>query len=106
MAAAAVDVPYLSAYLSVPQTTLTNLIDSPTAELVQVVLKKVAAKAREHDETNAEKLRLDVELENAVRGAESRTRGLKATVDKSLKEVADVREKLKEEGKLLIPVCS
>ncbi|KAI9722891.1 MAG: hypothetical protein M1812_001339 [Candelaria pacifica] len=97
MAAAAVDIPYLSAYLTVPQTTLTNLSDTPTAELVQAVLERVAAKAREHDEVNAEKLRLDVELENAVRGAESRTRGLKATVDKGLKEVADVRERLKEE---------
>ncbi|KAI9700003.1 MAG: hypothetical protein M1836_002537 [Candelina mexicana] len=97
MAAAAVDVPYLSAYLSVPQTTLTNLIDAPTVELVQAALKKVAEKAREHEEVNAEKLRLDVELENAVRGAESRTRGLKATVDKGLKEIVDVRERLKEE---------
>ncbi|KAI9806077.1 MAG: hypothetical protein M1833_004484 [Piccolia ochrophora] len=95
--AAAVDLPYLSSYLNLTQPTLSSLTDAPTTDLVNSVLQAVAAKAREHDEVKAEKLRSDVALENAVRSGESRARGLKANVDKALKEAAELREKLNEE---------
>ncbi|KAI9858209.1 MAG: hypothetical protein M1813_007858 [Trichoglossum hirsutum] len=97
MATAVVDVAYLSSYLSVPESNLSTLVDQPTKELVNAVLQAVTAKAREHDEINAAKLHLDVELENAVRTGDSRTRGLKASVEKGLKELAELRGKLKEE---------
>ncbi|KAI9838350.1 MAG: hypothetical protein M1819_005618 [Sarea resinae] len=97
MAAATVDVPFLSSYCSVPETTLSALIDAPTTELVKSFLESVASKAREHEELRSEKLRTDVELENAVRSGETKNRALKSTVDKSLKEVSDVRGKLKEQ---------
>jgi nucleoprotein TPR len=99
MAAAVIDVQYLSAYLSVPQQTLTTVIDSPTAELVQAVLEAVTAKAREHDELAADKLRVDIELENVVRSSETRIQGLRSQVEKAQKTVEEVRTKLKEEGK-------
>ena len=98
MATAVVDVAYLSSYLSVPETTLSTLVDEPTKELVNAVLQTVIAKAKEHDEVNGFKLLLEVELENAVRTGDSRTRGLKTTVEKGLKEIAELRGKLKEEG--------
>jgi nucleoprotein TPR len=98
MAAAIVDVDYLSAYLSVPQQTLTSVIDSPTSELVRSVLKAITAKAREHDELAADKIRVDIELENAVRSSETRIDGLRASVEKAQKTVEEVRTKLKEEG--------
>ena len=98
MAAAIVDVDYLSAYLSVPHQTLTSVIDSPTSELVRSVLEAITAKAREHDELAADKIRVDIELENAVRSSETRIDGLRASVEKAQKTVEEVRTKLKEEG--------
>ena len=98
MATAQLDVPHLSTYLSVPQTTITTLLDAPTAELIYVLLDKVSTKAREHEEISSEKLKLEVELENAVRGGETKAKILKGSVDKGLKEVADLRQKLQAEG--------
>jgi len=99
MAAAVLDVDYLSAYLSLPQQTLTSILDSPTTDLVQSVLEAITAKAREHDELAADKLRADIELENAVRTSETRIESLRASLEKSQKTVEEVRTKLKEEGK-------
>lgn len=99
MAAVAIDLPYLSAFYSIPQVTLTTLREAPTVELVNTLLVQLAAKAKEHEETKAEKLRLEVELENAVRSGQSKARVLKSSVDKSLEETADLRSKLKAEGK-------
>ncbi len=98
MAGVAVDVEYLSAYLSVPQQTVSTVIDTPTAELVQAVLTAVITKAREHEELAADKLRVDIELENAVRSSEARIESLRANVEKAQKTVEEVRTKLKEEG--------
>jgi len=99
MAAAVLDVDYLSAYLSVPQHTLTSIIDAPTAELVRSVLEAVTVKAREHDELAADKLRVDIELENAVRSSETRIEGLRASLEKAQKTTEEVRTKLNEEGR-------
>ncbi|CZT40788.1 related to nucleoprotein TPR [Rhynchosporium secalis] len=97
MAAAMLDVDYLSAYLDIPHQTLTTTIDSPTAELVRSVLEAVTVKAREHDELQADKLRVDIELENSVRTSDTRIEGLRANVEKAQKTVEEVRTKLKEE---------
>ena len=95
--ATALDVEYLSAYLTVPAQTLTVVVDEPTAELVRLVLEAVTAKAREHDELAADKLRVDIELENAVRSSETRIEGLRASLEKAHKTTEDVRTKLNEE---------
>lgn len=97
MAAATVDPVYLSTYLDVPQATVTSVLDSPTVELVNSVLLAVTLKARQHEELQADKLRIDIELENAVRGADSRAQGLKATADKALKDVEELRQQLKNQ---------
>ncbi|PBP27959.1 TPR/MLP1/MLP2-like protein [Diplocarpon rosae] len=97
MATATMDIEYLSAYLSVPQPTLSSVIDSPTSELVRLILEAVSAKAREHDELAADKLRVDIELENSVRSSETRIESLRASVEKAQKTVEEVRTKLKEE---------
>ncbi|KAK0129820.1 hypothetical protein ONS96_000369 [Cadophora gregata f. sp. sojae] len=97
MAMAALDIDYLSAYLSVPQQALSSTLDSPTAELVRSVLEAVTVKAREHDELAADKLRVDIELENSVRTSETRIEALRANVEKAQKTVEEVRTKLKEE---------
>lgn len=101
MAAVAIDLPYLSAFYSIPRATLTTLREAPTVELVNSLLVQIEVKARENDEIKAEKLRIEVELENAVRSGESKARVLKSSVDKSLKEVADLRSKLKAEGEYI-----
>ena len=98
MAAAAVDVGYLAASYDVPEPTLHSLLSAPTVELVQDLLAQIEAKAREHDELRSEKLRADVELENAIRGADVRARSLKASADKAIKEVEELRQKLSQEG--------
>ena len=98
MTTAVLDADYLSTYLSVPRQTLDSVIDTPTAELVKSVLNAVAAKAREHDELVADKLRVDIELENAVRSLETRTLSLRSNVEKAQRTVEEVRIELKKEG--------
>lgn len=99
MATAQLDIPQLSSYLALPQTTITTILDAPTAELVRTVLDKVSAKAREHNEIASEKIKLEVELENAVRSGETKSRVLKSSVEKGLKEITDLRQELQAEGK-------
>jgi len=98
MAAAAVDVGFLAASYALPESTFETLLESPTVELVQSLLHQIETKAREHDEVKAAKLRAEVELENAVRSADARTRVLKTSVDKGLKDNEELRRKLNEEG--------
>lgn len=100
-----IDVPYLVGYLSYPESSLNSLLDAPTIELVKVLLERVASKAREHEQAQSENLKLNVELENAVRTAESKRRVLKGSVEKGLKEVADLRKKLQAEGVMLHTPC-
>lgn len=99
MEVAQLDVPQLSSFCSLPQDSIKTLLDAPTVELVRGLLENVSAKAREYNELTSEKFRLGVELENAVRGAESKSRVLKSSVDKGLKVAADLRQKLQAEGK-------
>lgn len=110
MAAATVDVGYLAASYSVPEPTLQSLLSGPTVELVQSLLVQIEAKAREYDELKSEKLRSDVELENAIHEGETRQRALKASADKALKEVEELRQKLSQEGKCatceLVSTCA
>ena len=98
MATAAVDVPCLSTFLSLPQQTLSAVIQDPTRDLVLTVLQAVVSKAKEHDNLKADKLRLDVELENAVRTSEARTRSLKSNLERALAEVGELRGRLRQEG--------
>lgn len=98
MAAAAVDVDYLAASYSVPETSIQSLLSTPTVELVQSLLAQIEAKAREYDDIRSEKLRSEVELEAAVHSADTRARSLKATADKAVKDADELRQKLAHEG--------
>lgn len=98
MAAAAVDVGYLAASYSVPETTIQSLLSDPTVELVQSLLVQIEAKAREFEDLQSEKLKADVELDNAVQSGEQRARTLKAAADKAQKETAELRQKVAQEG--------
>ncbi|KAL1794527.1 hypothetical protein ACET3X_007948 [Alternaria dauci] len=95
--AATVDVGYLAASYSVPETTLRSLLSEPTVELVQTLLTHIEAKARAYDDLQSEKIRTDVELEAAIQGGEQRARVLKATAEKAQKEAEELKKKLVHE---------
>jgi nucleoprotein TPR len=99
MAAATVDVGYLAASYTVPETTLQSLLSEPTIDLVQSLLTQIEAKARAYDDLQSEKIRTDVELGAAVQGGEQRARMLKATAEKAQKEAEELKQKLVQEGR-------
>ena len=99
MAAAAVEIPFLSSHYSIPETTLTSLTEEPTVDLVKQLLECITAKARESEELKSDKLRLEVELENAVRSSESKVKVLKGSVEKGLTEISNLRTSLQESGR-------
>ena len=102
MATADLDIVQLSAFCSVPQPSITNLLDAPTTDLVRTLLKNISTRAHELEEAKSQQIRLNVELENAVLGSESKSRVLKGNVTKAQNEATQLREKLKAEGMLII----
>jgi nucleoprotein TPR len=104
MAAAVVDAGYIASHYELPEPTVQTLLDSPTVELVTSFLQQAFAKAQEFELLKQEKLRTDVELESAVHASENRTRQLRESVDKGLKEVESLRKQLSESG--ASTVCS
>lgn len=99
MATIELDIAHISSFCSLPQNSITTLLNEPTTELVRTLLIKISTKAHEFDETRSQQLRLQIELENAVRGGESKTRVLKGSIDKGHKEAAELRQRLQTEGK-------
>lgn len=99
MAGAQLDVAQLSSFCSLPQHSIDTLLDAPTAGLVRTLLENISVRAHEYNELVSEKLRLGVELENAVRGGETKSRILKASIDKGLKEATDLRQKFEAVGR-------
>jgi nucleoprotein TPR len=98
MATATVELSYLSSHYSIPELTLSTLTQAPTVELVNQLLEAITNKAHETDELNSDKLRLEVELENAVRSTDSKIKVLKNSVEKGHAEVEETRKKLHESG--------
>lgn len=99
MAATTVELPYISAHYSISESTLVTLTQSPTVDLVNQLLESIVKKAKESDELKSDKLRLEVELENAVRSSESKIKVLKGSVERGHAEVESLRQKQKESGK-------
>ncbi|KAK8069818.1 Protein MLP1-like protein [Apiospora phragmitis] len=97
MAAAHVDIGYLAAHLGTPEDTLISVTTNPTADLVNAVLAAVMTKAHDYDGLYSQKLQLEVELETNVRGAEAQRDRSNETAKKALKDVEEIREKLKQE---------
>lgn len=98
MAAATIELPYISSHYSIAESTLTTLTQAPTVELVNQLLGSISKKAREHDDLKSDKLRVEVELENAVRSSDSKIKVLKNTVEKGHTDVEDLRKKQHELG--------
>lgn len=96
--AAEVDVGYLAASYSVPETTFQSLLSEPTVELVQSLLTHIEARARAYDDLQSEKIRTDVELEAAVQGGEQRARASKAAAEQAQHEADRLRQQLVDEG--------
>lgn len=98
MADTAIELPYLASHYAIPEATLSTLTQAPTADLVNQLLESITKKAHAFDELKSDKLRLEVELENAVRSNESKIKVLKGTVEKAHSEIEDLRKKLQESG--------
>lgn len=98
MAAAAVDVGYLAASYSIPETTFQSLLSEPTVELVQSLLVQIEAKARAYDDLQSDKLKVDVELDTAVQDGERAARALRAAAETAQKEAEELRQKLAQQG--------
>jgi len=98
MAAAEVDVTYVSTHLGLSESTISSALEGPTVDLVKSILQAIAAKAYEYNELYSEKLQLDIELETTARGAEAQCAAFKASADKALKDLEEVRRKLQDEG--------
>lgn len=98
MAAMELDVPRLASFCSLPESSLTAALDAPTVELVTTLLKSISAKAREFDETQSQQLKLNVELENAIRGGDAKHRALKSSLEKAQREAGELRQNVQEEG--------
>ncbi|RDW65842.1 putative filament-forming protein (Tpr/p270) [Aspergillus mulundensis] len=96
MAAATIELPFLSTHYAIAESTLGTLTEAPTVELVNQLLEAITKKAREHDELKSDKLRLEVELESAVRSSETKIKVLKGSVEKGHAEVEETRKKLHE----------
>lgn len=98
MASATIEIPFLASHYGIAEDTLTTLAQAPTVDLVNQLLESITVKARESDELKSDKLRLEVELENAVRASESKIKVLKGSVEKGLNEIATLRTRLQESG--------
>ncbi|KAK3724794.1 Protein mlp1 [Vermiconidia calcicola] len=92
----AFDIPYLSTTYNYQEPDIQTLIDAPTTELVKEFLTSLTAKGQEYDTLKADKLRVDVELENTVRTSETKVKAQKAAVTRNAKEIEALRSKLND----------
>jgi hypothetical protein len=97
--AAEVDVRAVSYFASVPESSVTSLLNSPTTELVASLLNGIARKIKEYEQTKSQKVKLEVELETVVRTNESKTKVLQNSRDKALSESSKLRVELQTSGK-------
>ncbi|SMY22852.1 unnamed protein product [Zymoseptoria tritici ST99CH_1A5] len=94
--AGGVDTAYIANTFELAETDVQTLLDQPTAELVKDFLHSIATKAQEYDALKAEKLKVDVELENTVRTTDSKLKAQKTAVTRHAKEIEELRQKLNE----------
>lgn len=94
----ALDLPYLSTYSNISEPNLVTLVQSPSKELVVSFIEQIIIRAQDYERLKAERLRADVELENAVRNGELHARALRANTDKAQEEAHALRKQLNEEG--------
>ncbi|KAF3912109.1 hypothetical protein ABW21_db0204607 [Orbilia brochopaga] len=93
--AAAFDVPKISAFLEIPQVTIEALAAN-TEAAVATILQALTSKARLHDEVKADKIRLEVELEQSARTAKARVQSMKTRMETAQAETQDLRKQVSE----------
>lgn len=96
--AAEVDVRAVAAFSSTPETTISAILEKPTVELVRSLLHNISVKAQEYGQLKSQKIRLEVELETAVRSSESKVKALKGSVERGLTEITRLRTELQNSG--------
>ncbi|RYP10585.1 hypothetical protein DL764_000555 [Monosporascus ibericus] len=95
--AAAVDLGYLATHLGMPEENLSTVVTEPSVDLVKVILSAVAARGHEYDAISSQKIQLEVQLETSIRAAEAQRDKSNETAAKALKDVEEIRNKLKDE---------
>ena len=98
MASMELDIPRLATFASLPENALNDLLLSPTIDLVKSLLGNLIIRAREQDEAQSAKLKLKVELENAIRAGEAKAKVVKSSLDKNLEETSKLRQQLQSSG--------
>jgi len=96
MAAVEVDAAFLATHIGLPELDINAAVTAPTPDLVNTIFAAVISRLRDLEQ---EKFQLGIELEGAIRSSESRCEQFKATTDKALKDVEEIRQKLQDEGK-------
>ncbi|QIW99408.1 hypothetical protein AMS68_004926 [Peltaster fructicola] len=94
--AVAIDNTYLSTFYGFSEIDFNKLTATPTTDLVASFLQSATLKAKEFESLKAQKLQVDVELENAVRTSDTKYRAQKVTVTRQAKEIEELRTKLNE----------
>lgn len=97
--AAEVDVRAVATLASVPETTVSAVLEHPTVELVRSLLHNIGLRAQEYEQLKSQKFRMEVELETVVRTSESKVKALRGSVEKGLTEVTRLRTELQNSGK-------
>lgn len=95
--AGAVDTALIAQAFSIDEPQLDSLLDAPTQDLIKDFLSTLTARAKDFDNLKADKLRSDLELENTLRAGESKVKALKATLNKNLQEIQDLRKSLDDQ---------
>ena len=100
--AADIDVRAVSAFVSLPEYNITTLLDAPTVDTVKSLLAAIESKAKEFEQAESQKIKLEVELETVVRQHESKAKVLQNTRDKALAEASNVRQELQTCGMIFL----
>ncbi|KAK5084040.1 Protein mlp1 [Exophiala xenobiotica] len=92
--AADIDVRTIATFTSLTESAMNNVLDSPTTDLVKTLLLSIEKKAKEFEQSKAQKVKLEVELETVARTNESKTKVLQNSRDRALADVSKLREEL------------
>lgn len=100
MAAVEIQLPPIAQFLGVPTVDLVVGLEEPSKVTIQRIYQAILSRASEFETLRAQKLKADVDLENAVHGQQSRSNVSKAAVEKHLAEISRLRTQVESEGKL------
>lgn len=99
------DLPKISAFLELPLVTIESLAGI-SETFIATVLDALTTKARFHDELKADKIRLEVELEQRTRTANARVNSMKNRMETAQAETQDLRKQVAEAGLHPSPHCT